>query len=194
MNADQLFAELRRRGVELVARSGRLRWRPRDALGPEIVSLLAQHKNELLAALLAGSSPAACDRSQPEVEIRQANLSWDRAQANAIVKRAISHLEVVGYSLDPKLRQQQFEAAGIIDECWLARDMQNLSQAVEQFLELFEPRRDSNSGFPDGFLIPPPACPGCELCRSTGKEPPPRPGEHLSEVLQRIRRASHNAG
>jgi|GEM_PF-6774914 len=38
----------------------------------------------------------------------------------------------------------------------------------------------------DTSLSVPGACPGCELCRPTGREPPPRPGEDLASVMARI--------
>ena len=51
MNAFRLMEDLRRRGITLEAAGGKLRWAPKDALVPEEVDELRDHKAEILALL-----------------------------------------------------------------------------------------------------------------------------------------------
>jgi hypothetical protein len=51
MAAQDLLAELGRRGVELAADGERLRYRPRDAVPPELRVAIVEHKHALLALL-----------------------------------------------------------------------------------------------------------------------------------------------
>ena len=51
MAARDLLVELERRGVELAADGERLRYRPRDAVPPELRVAIVTHKQELLALL-----------------------------------------------------------------------------------------------------------------------------------------------
>ncbi len=46
MTATEIFEELERRGVELVVAGDRLRFRPREAVSPELLAALARHKAE----------------------------------------------------------------------------------------------------------------------------------------------------
>ena len=54
MSAAAVLSELRRRGVELVAAGGRLRFRPVQAVSPDLVEQMRAHKAELLAILAGG--------------------------------------------------------------------------------------------------------------------------------------------
>lgn len=49
--AATLMGELTRRGIELRAQSGKLRYRPRAALTPELAARVRAHKSTLLAIL-----------------------------------------------------------------------------------------------------------------------------------------------
>lgn len=49
--AASLLAELARRGIELQAQSGKLRYRPRASLTPELAVRVKTHKSELLVLL-----------------------------------------------------------------------------------------------------------------------------------------------
>jgi hypothetical protein len=51
MDATELLADLRRRGLVLVPDGDTLRYRPRNALTPELRAAVAAHKLELLALL-----------------------------------------------------------------------------------------------------------------------------------------------
>ncbi len=51
MAAQDLLTELVRRGVELAVDGTRLRYRPKDAVPPELRAAIVQHKGELLALL-----------------------------------------------------------------------------------------------------------------------------------------------
>ena len=55
MNAIELLNDVQARGIQLVAEEGRLRFRPRAAVTPELLETIKQHKAELLA-LLAGDA------------------------------------------------------------------------------------------------------------------------------------------
>ena len=59
MTADTLIAELRSRGVELVAEGDRLRCRPKSALTPADLEELRAHKAEVLARLSPDADRAA---------------------------------------------------------------------------------------------------------------------------------------
>ena len=48
MSASELLAELRKCSVELVATGGQLRYRPREAVTPQLLDQLKKHKPELL--------------------------------------------------------------------------------------------------------------------------------------------------
>ena len=48
MTTTELLIELRRCGVELVAAGERLRYRPRGAVGPNLLDELRRHKREIL--------------------------------------------------------------------------------------------------------------------------------------------------
>ena len=51
MSASELLAELRECGVELVATGGQLRYRPREAVTPQLLDQIKKHKPELLKLL-----------------------------------------------------------------------------------------------------------------------------------------------
>ncbi len=51
MSASELLAGLRECGVELVATGGQLRYRPREAVTPQLLDHLREHKPELLKLL-----------------------------------------------------------------------------------------------------------------------------------------------
>jgi TubC N-terminal docking domain len=48
---DTILAELRRRGVEVVAAGDKIRWRPKEAVPDTLRAAIVQHKPELLATL-----------------------------------------------------------------------------------------------------------------------------------------------
>ena len=51
MSASELLVELREYGVQLVATGGELRYRPREAVTPQLLDDLREHKPELLQLL-----------------------------------------------------------------------------------------------------------------------------------------------
>src|SRR5215211_6454500 len=51
MSASELLVELREYGVQLVATGGELRYRPREAVTPQLLDDLREHKPELLKLL-----------------------------------------------------------------------------------------------------------------------------------------------
>ncbi len=51
MSASELLAELRECGVEVVAAEGQLRYRPREAVTPQLLGRIREHKPELLKLL-----------------------------------------------------------------------------------------------------------------------------------------------
>lgn len=57
MTANDLLSELRRRGIELVAAGDRLRYRPKDAVTPELREAILAHKAEIMR-LLGDREPA----------------------------------------------------------------------------------------------------------------------------------------
>jgi hypothetical protein len=60
MTAMQLLADLSRRGIKLEARDGQLRYFPKAAIGPQLLTALRRHKLELMAVLT--SEPVPCRR------------------------------------------------------------------------------------------------------------------------------------
>ena len=71
MTVRDLLAELDRRGVKLAAAGERLRYRPRDAVSPELRAAIIEHKPELLARVAEEEAEArsrvdaACDPPSP---------------------------------------------------------------------------------------------------------------------------------
>jgi hypothetical protein len=60
MTASEVIAEMSRKGITLVARGDRLAYdAPKGVVTPELVTLLRQHKPEILAILTA-PSPIGC--------------------------------------------------------------------------------------------------------------------------------------
>ena len=51
MTATEILSELERRGVRLEVVADRLRFRPKEAVTPELVEVLKQHKGEILTVL-----------------------------------------------------------------------------------------------------------------------------------------------
>ena len=51
MTATEIIRDLRSLGVELQAQGDRLRFRPKDAVTPDLLALLVQYKPDILAAL-----------------------------------------------------------------------------------------------------------------------------------------------
>lgn len=74
----ELVAVLTARGIELQAEGGRLRFRPREAMTPDLAERVKRHKPELLAMLAGGPEPVADDR--PETH---ADREWRRFLAVA---------------------------------------------------------------------------------------------------------------
>ncbi len=75
---DELVGVLTARGIELRAEGGRLRFRPRAAMTPDLAERVKRHKPELLAMLAGGPEPVADDR--PETH---ADREWRRFLAVA---------------------------------------------------------------------------------------------------------------
>ena len=65
MTATQILSELARRGVHLEVAGDRLRFRPKEAVTPDLVELLKQRKGEIMAALQSGR-PATGDCPGPQ--------------------------------------------------------------------------------------------------------------------------------
>lgn len=51
MNATEILSELERRGVHVEVAGDKLRWRPKEAVTPELVEALKQWKPEIIAVL-----------------------------------------------------------------------------------------------------------------------------------------------
>jgi hypothetical protein len=62
---EALLADLAARGIELQARGGRLRFRPADAVTPDLARRLKYHKDELLALLRADPAAAITPADLP---------------------------------------------------------------------------------------------------------------------------------
>jgi len=63
MTAMLLLADLAQRGIEVVAHNDCLRYRPRSALTPDLLTLMDTHKPELLAILSSGDLATAVEHS-----------------------------------------------------------------------------------------------------------------------------------
>jgi len=61
MSAAALLAHVRLLGIELETDGARLRWRPRDAVGPALRAALLAHREELIAVLTSRSGPSSPD-------------------------------------------------------------------------------------------------------------------------------------
>lgn len=59
MTAQAILCDLQALGVRLEVHGGRLRFHPRDAVGPDVLARLREHKAELLAIPAAPAAPAA---------------------------------------------------------------------------------------------------------------------------------------
>ena len=57
MTATEILNELQRRGVELRAEGDRLRFRPKEAVTPDLIKILKQHKAEIIAAVAGDKLP-----------------------------------------------------------------------------------------------------------------------------------------
>jgi hypothetical protein len=71
----KLLEDLCQRGVTLVAEGNRLRYRPKEAVSPELKSLLAQHKAELLT-LLKDNASESLPFPTPVSALRHALRQW----------------------------------------------------------------------------------------------------------------------
>lgn len=65
MTTAELLADVAQRGITLQADGGKLRFYPRDAVGPELLELLARHKVELLAILTGDSGDSDETQNEP---------------------------------------------------------------------------------------------------------------------------------
>jgi len=52
MTATEILSELERRGVHLEVAGDKLRWRPKEAVTPDLVEALKQSKAEIISAKL----------------------------------------------------------------------------------------------------------------------------------------------
>jgi hypothetical protein len=89
MTATQLFAALAARGIEMVAESDRLRFRPIDRLTPADWAALRDHKEDLLQLVRSGAAGSAHVRAtvnDAENEFYWANL-FDKDRAYLLEPR-----------------------------------------------------------------------------------------------------------
>ena len=66
MNADELLADLARRGIRLESCGERLRYSPRSAVTPDLVERLTTHKAELLVWLQSPTDPSPAPTTAKE--------------------------------------------------------------------------------------------------------------------------------
>ena len=67
MSVAALLYDLGAAGITIVARGDRLRFYPRDALGPDLLARLQAHKAELLGVLRdTARKPGGTDAAQPD--------------------------------------------------------------------------------------------------------------------------------
>jgi hypothetical protein len=124
-----LLATLYTRGVEVQAHHGRLRWRPKEAMTPEELDLLTQHKTQLLAIL----APQAA--SLPPLQPSEPSAKpWDQTAADALVSTALGRLDLAGWTEDVDAGFQRGLLMDRIDERWQARDLAGLRHAVVELL------------------------------------------------------------
>lgn len=60
MTASEILSKLERQGIELQAHGDRLRFRPKDAVTPDLRVTLAEHKREILEALQSKQPATDC--------------------------------------------------------------------------------------------------------------------------------------
>ena len=72
MTATEIIQDLRRLGVQLEAAGDRLRFRPKEAMTPDLLALLVQYKPDILAAL----STKARIRGRDETVETAAETCW----------------------------------------------------------------------------------------------------------------------
>jgi hypothetical protein len=107
-----------------------------------------------------------------------------------LIDEAIRIREAVQDGHDLAARQLQDDLADRIDQYWLAHDFTGLAEAVGKLVRLF----DKAPPPPDACAIDSidlrplteDKCPGCDVCRATGKEPEPTAHERLDVVWLRI--------
>ena len=76
MTATEIVSELSRLGVRLKVAGDKLRWKPREAVGAEMLEALREHKAEILEAL-RGVSVLARVRGRDEiVEAGAVDVCW----------------------------------------------------------------------------------------------------------------------
>lgn len=66
MTATDILSELVRRGVHLEVAGDKLRWRPKEAVTPELVEVLKQWKTEIIAALTGSKTTGLGQCPGPE--------------------------------------------------------------------------------------------------------------------------------
>jgi len=198
MTLAELFSAVNIAGIGLANVGGKLQMcGPAGAITPEIRAGAGEHKETILALLpplmdesvaSTGFDQHSAPQGAPAVS-PPADMAWDERKVQRLLKPALQALDLYEYSSDSTVRAKQFAAANAIDECWLKRDQLALGSALERFLKLMQASQELPPG--DGMFDPrlqmPAGCPGCEFCIPTGHEPPPRLGEDLASVLQRIR-------
>jgi hypothetical protein len=204
MPLPKLFQTMTESGIRLAVEGGRLHVDAlASALTPEIRAALAFHRDTIVQALgltTAEAKPPIENSAKPVEEVREPNdvqlanttqdSGWREAEAKALVEEAIRIRDAWPYKQDAAMFQRQGDLADRIDERWLARDLTGLSEAVAEFINLFQrappaPRTIAidpidSQWFAEG------ECPGCDMCRASGKEPEPRPHERLDVVWLRI--------
>ena len=66
MTATEILTELERRGVHLELAGDKLRWRPKEAITPDLVEALRQSKAEIIAALTSSKTTGLGQYPGPE--------------------------------------------------------------------------------------------------------------------------------
>ena len=66
MTATEILSELERRGVHLELAGDKLRWRPNEAVTPDLVEALRQSKAEIIATLTGGKTTGLGQCPGPE--------------------------------------------------------------------------------------------------------------------------------
>ena len=96
----ELLAELHRRGVELVAQGSRLRFRPVDAVSPELLARIRAHKVEILAELRRPDVPAPPRPPEP-------------SRARDLLERALAA------PVEPARQNPPHSPIALLDAAWI---------------------------------------------------------------------------
>jgi hypothetical protein len=87
MSNSLLLSELKEQGITLQAHGNRLRYRPRSAVGPELLALLQKHKADIIRIInLEAEDPKL--PSEFELQSRGTNILRNHAVARARIELA----------------------------------------------------------------------------------------------------------